>query len=185
VAASPVPVVSGVGHETDFTIADFVADKRAPTPSAAAEIVSPDRVELRAGLARLEAAMAGEIRALVTDLGWELDQRTTRLKLASPRAQLANAQQKVDDVQRRLADALGHDLALKLADMRRLHATLEAVGPPSVLRRGYALVTRDADGSLVRSPSQVSDHDRIRIRVDEGSFGAEVTEDGESTSRSE
>jgi len=185
IARSPVPVVSGVGHETDFTIADFVADLRAPTPSAAAEIVSPDRQELAARLTKLRASMAASVRGSLLDLKWNLDQQLTRLRLASPRAQLANARQRVDDMERRMAGALVHDLALKRAEIRRLSATLEAVGPPAVLARGYALVTRQDDGSLVRRQSQVSKQTAIRVRVQDGTFGAQVTDDPEAEAQAE
>ncbi len=185
ISRSPVPVVSGVGHETDFTIADFVADQRAPTPSAAAEIASPDREELEDRLERLKAEMAGGVRGRVLDLKRSLAGQMTHLGLASPRAQLANASQRVDDFQRRLAGAMGHDLALKQSDVRRLDATLQAVGPPAVLARGYALVTRQDDGSLVRSSSQVTRGDAIRVRVQDGSFGSEVIGGSEDDVRSE
>ncbi len=185
IARSPVPVVSGVGHETDFTIADFVADLRAPTPSAAAEIVSPDREELQRRLGKLRASMRGSVQSRAVDLKLSLDQLRMRLSLASPRAQLANARQRVDDVQRRLSGALAHDLALKLADVRRLHATLEAVGPPAVLARGYALVTREDDGGLIRSRTQIGRDDAIRVRVHDGSFGAKVTDELDGGSSTE
>lgn len=177
IAAAPVPVVSGVGHETDFTIADFVADRRAPTPSAAAEIVSPDREDLEERLAKASSSMVGSVQGRIQDLKRSQRQLVTRLGLASPRSQLANARQRVDDVQRRLGGALSHGLALKLADVRRLFATLEAVGPPAVLARGYALVTRRDDGSLVRSRTQVAPDDAVRVRMQDGAFGARVTDD--------
>jgi exodeoxyribonuclease VII large subunit len=185
IAASAVPVVSGVGHETDFTIADFVADRRAPTPSAAAEIVSPDRDELQARLRVMAASMGAEMRGRLAYLRQGLGRRLARIEMASPSSQLANARQRVDDAERRLVDQLGHLIALKQADVRRLTATLGAVGPPAVLERGYALVSREADGALVRSTSQVSGRDAIRIRVHDGSFGAEVVGEPDADSQSE
>lgn len=185
ISRSPVPVVSGVGHETDFTIADFVADLRAPTPSAAAEIVSPDREEVEVGLTKIRASMSASVRESLLDLRRNLDQQLTHLRLASPRAQLANGRQRVDDMQRRLAGALGHDLALKRADVRRLGATLAAVGPPAVLARGYALVTRQDDGTLVRHKSQVARQDMVRVQVVDGSFAARVADDPEGDTQAE
>jgi exodeoxyribonuclease VII large subunit len=180
-----VPVVSGVGHETDFTIADFVADRRAPTPSAAAEIVSPDREELKIRLRTTVASMAVDVRGRLDETRRVLAQQLERLRLASPTAQLANARQRVDDLQRRLAGELSHDLALKLAGVARLKATLEAVGPPAVLARGYALVTRQPDAALVRSAADVVPGDSIWVRVQDGSFGAEVSGGHEPVGQSE
>ncbi len=185
IVASPVPVVSGVGHETDFTIADFAADLRAPTPSAAAEIVSPDRAQLTARLRRIEASLQADLHSRWQALRHSLDQRLIRLRLASPRAQLANASQRADDLQRRLLDATRHGLALRQAEVRRLEHTLSAVGPPAVLNRGYALVTRQADGALVRSAAQVTAGDRVGVRVADGRFGARVEGGNEPASQGE
>jgi exodeoxyribonuclease VII large subunit len=185
IAQAPVPVVSGVGHETDFTIADFVADRRAPTPSAAAEIVSPDRRALESSVRAGLQSMAGEIGSLLEGMRRDLHLENTRLNLASPRAQLSNARQRVDELQRRLAGSMGHELALKLTDLHRLTATLDAVGPPSVLARGYALVTRQDNGELIRSAAQVAPGDGVGIRVRDGDFEAEVTGKPRSSGQSE
>jgi exodeoxyribonuclease VII large subunit len=174
IAGSPVPVVSGVGHETDFTIADFVADLRAPTPSAAAEIISPDRDQLAAEVRGLALRLQTELHRHWSSLKRSLDQRMIRLRLVSPRAQLANASQRVDEIQRRMLDAMHHDWALRRAEVRRLTQALSAVGPLAVLDRGYALVTRVENGALVRSTGQVAEGDRIDIRVADGRFGARV-----------
>jgi exodeoxyribonuclease VII large subunit len=125
--------------------------------------------------------MRGRLAYLRQGLG----RRLARIEMASPSSQLANARQRVDDAERRLVDQLGHLIALKQADVRRLTATLGAVGPPAVLERGYALVSREADGALVRSTSQVSGRDAIRIRVHDGSFGAEVVGEPDADSQSE
>jgi exodeoxyribonuclease VII large subunit len=171
IAGSPVPVVSGVGHETDFTIADFAADLRAPTPSAAAELVTPDGEQLAAqvdGLAgRLsEAALAG-----LRDKGWALAQQQARLRGLSPQASVRSGQQHLDDLQARAAAALGYRVALGRERWRGLTQALNAVSPLAVLARGYAVVT-GPDGYIVRRVEQAQPGAALRVQVSDGEFGA-------------
>jgi exodeoxyribonuclease VII large subunit len=174
IADSKIPIVSGIGHETDLLLADYAADLRAPTPSAAAEVVTPDRGELSIeiqGYAReLHRSFAESLRRR----RWELEQRRTSLNAASPRAKILNARQHVDDLFQRAYASLRHNLALRRATVDGLAQTLRAVGPAAVLERGFALVERSEDGAIVRSVRQVNPKDRIKIRVRDGSFGAEV-----------
>lgn len=177
VAGSTAPVVSGVGHEVDFTIADFVADVRAPTPSAAAEIATPDikqlAEELKTGRRRLAWLMMARLRSMRK----ALEGLQAALRLASPRARIANARQRVDELARRALTAHRHGLALGKEAVSRLTQTLQAVGPAAVLARGYAVVRRKQDGAVVRSVGQVSEGDQLRVRVSDGDFGAEVSQD--------
>ncbi len=176
IAASQAPVVSGVGHEIDFTIADFVADLRAPTPSAAAEMATPDRAELAQAVdslqRRLRRAFAGHLRTA----RWDLETQRSRLHLASPAARVASDRQRLDELGRRALAALRHGLALRRQALEGLRATLVAVGPPAVLARGYAVVRRAEDGAVVRSVGQVARGDPLEVQVADGAFGAEVTE---------
>lgn len=174
IAGSPRPVVSGVGHETDFTIADFVADVRAPTPSAAAEIVSPDRAELLTQIRGRQAALAWGLRGHADTARTDLARRTNRLKLASPRSRLANAAQRLDGLSHRGWAAMDHKLRLMESETARLARTLTAVGPPAVLARGYALVTRQKDGSLVRRASEVQVGEALAVQLGEGRLQASV-----------
>ena len=172
VAASQAPIISGIGHETDFTIADFVADVRAPTPSVAAELITPDRLELA------EAAIGARVRALrlfEQSLQARRDAlREARLELAAgaPRARLANARQRVDEMQLRALRGSRSQLALRQASVRGLAQTLRAVGPPAVLARGYAVVQQTATGAIVRSAAQVRPGEPLDIRVHDGTFPA-------------
>ncbi len=170
IAASPVPVVSGVGHETDFTIADFAADLRAPTPSAAAELVTPDGEQLAAQVAGLAARLGEAALAGLREKRWALTQQQAQLRGLSPQAALRSGQQHLDDLQARAAAALGYRVSLALARWRGLDQALNTVSPLAVLARGYAVVTHPA-GQVVRSVAQVQPGDELRVRVSDGEFG--------------
>lgn len=173
VADSSVPVVSGVGHETDFTISDFVADVRAPTPSAAAELVSPDRVELEASLLQLRELLAATLAGRLESLDWNLSSTRAALQRASPRSQLDNERQRVDELTRRAQAALVGRIKLETSRLTGLLGTLQAVGPPAVLARGYAVV-RDQTGDILRSVVGLQPADPISVLMSDGSFGAQV-----------
>jgi len=180
IVASKAPVVTGVGHETDFTIADFVADRRAPTPSAAAEIVTPDRAELAVDLTALRSEIAGSVSQRLQTLRSDLDSLKLSLRLASPRAALANARQRLDDLLRRAEASLTYNLGLRQAALSGLLQTLTAVGPASILTRGYAIVRRLADDRVVISVHDVLPGTGLSIRVSDGAFTASVSSRAES-----
>lgn len=175
IAALKTPVVTGVGHETDFTIADFVADRRAPTPSAAAEIATPDRAELAADLTALRGEMAESMSRRLRMQRGELESLQLRLGLASPRAALANARQRLDDLLQRAESSLVYGIALRRAALAGLLNTLTAVGPASVLSRGYAIIKRLTDDRLVRSARDVVIGTELSVRVSDGAFTASVS----------
>jgi len=172
VADSRIPVVCGVGHETDFSLADFAADRRAPTPSAAAEIATPDRAELQGHIAALADRLAGALRTAVTQRRWALTEQVRALRHLSPIAQLTQARQRVDELVTRSTDALLHALSLHRERLAGLTGRLEGVSPLATLERGYAIVRRQADGQIVRSVEQVAPDDGLRVRVSDGEFEA-------------
>ena len=174
IAASQAPVVVGVGHETDVVIADFVADVRAPTPSAAAEIATPDRENLTNELAEMRNTLEDEFNSYLRELRREYRDRQAALLMISPRAQVANARQRVDEALYRATAAMRHGLDLRRAAVMGLAQTLHAVGPSAVLDRGYAVVTRVDDGVVVRSIGQVEPGDELNVRVSDGTFGVEA-----------
>ncbi len=173
ICAAAVPVVCGVGHETDFTIADFVADVRAPTPSGAAEIVVPDQAALRAGVERLRRRLEQLVRQDLAARRRELAARRRTLRQLSPQALLAARRQRTDELAGRAARSLRHRLAVAREQLRGAVLRLAALDPRAVLSRGYAIVRR-AGGEVVLSPGQVSPGDRVGIQVRDGTFGAEV-----------
>jgi len=172
VVASRAPVVSGVGHETDFTIADFAADVRAPTPSVAAEIISPDvnalLEDLRLWRARLSDALGERLRTH----HWALDEQRLKLRLSSPRAQAANARQRLDDLGTRALVAVGSGVQLRRVAVGGLIQTLKAVGPTAVLERGYAVVSLKTSGRIVRKRQQAQPGTELEVRVADGTFPA-------------
>ncbi len=179
VAASATPVVAGVGHETDFTLVDFAADRRAPTPSAAAEVATPDRAELQAELGVLASRLGRAGAASVRERRAGLGQMAAQLRAHSPRARLDNALQRSDELERRLREAVRRANQLRASDVQRLSQLLHTVSPFSVLQRGYALVTRRDDAAVVRSPRQAPLGSQLDVRLARGNLQARVEGHGQ------
>ncbi len=176
IAAMPMPVVSGVGHETDFTIADFVADLRAPTPSAAAELVTSVTVEqLRDTVDTLTAQMAGALTAALQDKRDEVEQLRVRLQILSPAYRLAQARQSLAAVRTRALTTIRHRLALERERHNRLAQALNAISPLAVLNRGYAIVRRPT-GEVIQRAGEVLTGESLKVRVSDGEFGVEVAD---------
>ena len=174
VAASAAPVVSGVGHETDFTIADFTADLRAPTPTAAAELATPDQTELREELTRNRLDLVQWLQSALGGFGRSLEAAEQRLAMNSPLQRVRRDRQRLDDHARRTERAVRHRADLLKAGLDGLGQRLAALSPQGVLGRGYAFVSQ-ADGTAVRSAAQVKTGDPLDVRVADGEFGVEVT----------
>lgn len=167
------PIIVGVGHETDFTIADFVADVRAPTPSAAAELAVPDRNEVTAQVRGLAAASVVSLRSSLEGQRSVVTALARALVHLSPLKKLESGRQQVDWLTGRLDQAVVQQLAERRSRLMIRIAALEAVSPMSTLSRGYAIV-RKADGTLVKSDQSVRGGDLINIRVADGEFDATV-----------
>jgi exodeoxyribonuclease VII large subunit len=174
IAGCRCPVISGVGHETDFTIADFVADQRAPTPSAAAELAVPDQAELRGRIDGWANQLAGSLAHRLDRMGGALDEQQRALQRLSPQTRIDAHRQQVDDLTRRADRALRHTLALRRSGLAGLGARLAALSPLATLERGYAVVRRADSGQVVRSMGQVDAGDTLVVRVSDGEFGAET-----------
>ncbi len=174
VAGSRIPVVCGVGHETDFSLADFAADYRAPTPSAAAEVATPDRSELRGQVMALAGRLSLAMGAALARRRDTLAEEERALRRLSPTARLEQARQRVDDLAARSTELLQRDLSLWRERLAGLGGRLESVSPLGTLERGYAVVRRRADGRLVRSVAQVAAGDELEVRVSDGEFAATV-----------
>ena len=174
VAACPIPVISAVGHESDFTICDFVADLRAPTPSAAAELAVPDAGDL----IRSMRATARRMGAL---LGQTLVRERKALGQISASRVFAHPEQMLDDYRMKLTDredemerAMAQTLSQKRERMNKEAQRLEALSPLAVLSRGYAAVSRGDE--TVISAQALQNGDRLKIRFSDGTVEAEVKE---------
>lgn len=172
ICKSRVPIVCGVGHETDFTIADFCADLRAPTPTAAAQFCTPDQNELRANLMLCERRLARAAYTALSEARQRLVSDANALQRASPRTQIANRRQQIDDLTRRSGESLQRRLTLQRAQLRGATRHLEALNPLATLERGYAIVRKQ--GTVVTSTAQVAASDLLQIRFHEGEIGARV-----------
>ncbi len=173
VRASAIPVVSGVGHETDFSLCDFAADVRAPTPSAAAELVTPDGDAIRAAIIESGRAMRAVMVRAVEERALTLDALWRRLERESPRRAVLDGRERVENLAARLQSAAQRAIERRAAHLDTLGRALTGLDPDATLRRGYALVTRQ-DGVIVRAPGDVLAGERVRIRLAEGQIAAKV-----------
>jgi exodeoxyribonuclease VII large subunit len=173
IAASAAPVICGVGHETDFTIADFVADLRAPTPTAAAELATPDQLELRDALQELSERLERSIQTNLSTERWTFSALKGRLVQQSPRWRLQTGRQRLDELTRRTYSGLTHTQQLQQAHLSGLRQRLAALSPQGVLQRGYAIVTA-ASGQIIHSTRQAQPGGTLSVRVTDGEFPVRV-----------
>lgn len=173
IAASQSVVISGIGHETDFTITDFASDLRAATPTAAAELATPERSELENNLdaysSRIVYALDGRIEAY--------RQLLTRLEnhfnLLSPQARIRSSRQRVDDLNRQNFRQTQHLLQLNRARLDSAAQRLAVLNPAAILERGYAIV-RSQEGLIIHSTHQVNPGESLEILVSDGQFDVQV-----------
>jgi exodeoxyribonuclease VII large subunit len=198
VVAHSVPVVCGVGHEVDVTLADFAADVRAPTPSAAAEIVVPDRAEFAAALRRAAGRLEGGARRAATEAGRGVEAERRALERLRPEAQLAAARERAgvlldratrivggrviqsrraeEQAAARLVPILPARIARDAARVEAASAALAVLGPQATLDRGYAIVRRSRDDGIVRDPADAPAGTPLRLRVARGELRATAGE---------
>jgi len=151
VAAAQIPIISAVGHETDFTILDFVADVRAPTPSAAAEMAVPDREELQRRILRLSDSGVRCMSQMMVARREKLQNLVRRHALTHPRERIRQYRQTVDDLRERLARTLLSDVRLRRESLKVASGRLLALDPKAVLQRGYAIFRQRETGSVITS----------------------------------
>jgi len=175
VAASSIPVISAVGHETDFTICDFVADLRAPTPSAAAELCTPDFADIYAFLEKSDRAMSASLTKKISYNRSLYERLSKSGVLANPQRMLSEKIMTVEHLDMKMSSALSLALTRKKheydANLNKLHA----LSPLNVLSRGYS-VAMSEDGRVIRSESDISCGDEIKIYSHSVTMGAKVTE---------
>lgn len=169
VAGSRVPVIAGVGHETDFTIVDFVADLRAPTPSAAAAAAVPDRWEMIEQLRAVQAGLTQQAAGEIDRQRERLDGLRSRLHRASPQRQIDLARQRLVDAEDRLHRQMGQRLAALKERLAFGQVRLESLNPTAVLGRGYSIV-QQADGRVVTGPAGAAAGDLLHVRGASGEY---------------
>ena len=174
VFASQAPVISAVGHETDFTICDLVADLRAPTPSAAAELAVPDQADLALRVLARRRTLDDRVSDLLGKAVESLDRLDLRLDRARP--QLDTIRMRVDDLLRAAASHINTRLQVTLERLEGTRLRLESLSPVDTLRRGYAIVQLGHSGDVITDAAQTSPGDELRVTVSEGAFGATVTD---------
>ena len=207
VARCTLPVVAGIGHETDVTIADFVADVRAPTPTAAAQLVVPDRSVWLHRLSLLARRFGVAALRKLGDAEDQLRSRLERLQRAHPGARLAQHAQRLDELELRLRRALESHLRARSAQLaahaqhtvnaaERLHnawtrcltaaqarvelaaRALQAVSPLATLQRGFAIIARASDGAIIRRSVEINVGEQLEARLADGTISARVTARG-------
>ncbi len=167
------PVISAVGHETDFTICDFVSDLRAPTPSAAAELAVPDRVELLTDLSAQRQYIDTLIDKKLIDIEKSLNNSSRLISAFSPEKLVEDNFKILDNLSARLVSASEKNLDTNIKNLAKTASKLSALNPVSVLMRGYSYIT-DVDNNTVSSVKDVSADDNINIRVSDGIINATV-----------
>ena len=171
--ASEIPIISAVGHEPDVLISDYVADRRASTPSNAAEIAVPDWREVRDGLDSLDIRSRQAIQRQLTQLGQRLENLRTKRVLHDPSVYIDNRRLELDYRTEKLGTAVERLLAGKRRAFETRGAALDAMSPIRVLSRGYS-ITEDARGKLVRSVDELSSGDAVTVRFSDGRAACSV-----------
>lgn len=172
--SSEIPVISAVGHEIDFTIADFVADHRAPTPSAAAELVSPDRIEELQHLDRIYTILTRQIKSKLNESYSRFE--GLRKRLQHPGQRLRDQSQRLDELDQRLQRAILQKINQQQHHLTALARSLDAVSPLATLARGYAIVSSEKTGSIIYRASQIENGEKIIAKLSEGSLKCVVEE---------
>ncbi|HBY55763.1 MAG TPA: exodeoxyribonuclease VII large subunit [Coxiellaceae bacterium] len=168
--ASTIPIVSAVGHETDFTISDFVADVRAPTPSVAAELVVPNVLEWLNVLGNLKRRLIGSMQNKLQRIN--LLVLNLKKQLRHPRYYLAERMQRLDEFQHRLHLAMQHQLSRWQQRLSKIGVALDMVSPLATLERGYAVISKD--DKVIKRTADVVVGDKVRARLVDGEISCQV-----------
>ncbi|MBN2001341.1 exodeoxyribonuclease VII large subunit [candidate division KSB1 bacterium] len=172
--SSNIPVISAVGHEVDYTIADFVADKRAPTPSAAAEIAVPDRKQIREVLRLLLFSCFSSINTILFSFREQLRIKLTSYGFRRPADAIAQYRQRLDDLLLDMQKTLDHRMEILRTSLQQIKKHLQGMHPDSILKRGYAVVTKGPDKRIVRSVDHVELEEDVNVRLADGHLDVQV-----------
>ena len=169
-----LPVISAVGHEIDVTIADLVADRRALTPSEAAELVVPHRDELRNELSRLQQRLSHALRSQAAQARALLDHLAIRRCFTRPQEKLRDLARQLDDLDARARRAVQQHLERSRQQIAGLSGKLSALSPLQVLERGYSLTRRHPTGEVIRSAAELQPGDELETLLSQGRFVSQV-----------
>lgn len=175
IARSTVPIIAGIGHETDFTIADFVSDLRAPTPTGAAELATPNIEEIKATLIDYEQQLTKAAQQVLQRWHEPLRAMVEKMNFLSPMRTIHNNQQRIDELSYRLDGLLRTFLERKRSSLQYLEQTLMMLDPREVLRRGYAIL-QSKEGSWITRARQTQPQEELTIHMFDGKIDAEVKE---------
>ncbi|WP_028504726.1 exodeoxyribonuclease VII large subunit [Ruminococcus sp. FC2018] len=168
------PVISAVGHETDTTLVDYAADLRAPTPSAAAELATPDKSELFAAVDKLSDMMTKALNLRIDRAENDVSRYISRLRLFSPQRKLENNAQRIEMLSRSLANSINSLISKLESSFEKDVVLLEGLSPLKVISRGYSIVSNK--DSIIRSPKDLKENDRINIRFSHGSADVSISD---------
>lgn len=171
---SRIPVISAVGHEIDWTISDFVADLRVPTPSAAAELVVRQKSDFLDTLRLAQERMKGALKSLLENLAHRLRYAVDSYVFREPSQRITQYFQRVDDLENRLQKTLKHSVEIRQGKLLGVFSKLEVLNPLSVLKRGYSLTTRACDGTILRHAREVKKGEQIQTQLLEGTVYSKV-----------
>jgi exodeoxyribonuclease VII large subunit len=173
VFSSRITVVTGVGHETDTTIVDYVSDLRAPTPSAAAELVSPNIEDIRYALSLLSDQMYTAVQDQIDENRSEIQQIQSQMRRVSPVVKIPNLRQSTDDLMSRAHRALKNKLIMERLHVQSIESRLKVMNPRQILARGYSILTNEV-GTVITSAQTVQTGDLINAQLADGSIITEV-----------
>jgi len=173
IAVSRIPVVTGIGHETDTTLSDYAADLRAPTPTGAAVLVTPNKADLLADLVGLQAELDDVFDRKTRQYHQNLSSLQSQLNFLSPLNRIRNHQQRLDEVIMRLERVFDHRTSLYQSRLTGLDARLKSLNPLQVLQRGYAIVS-DENGKIISSVTEVQPGNQVAVRLMDGILESEV-----------
>ncbi len=177
IAGSRIPIITGIGHETDFTIADFVADYRASTPTAAATAAVPAIADLYTSIQEQRIQLEALMHDYLDDLHAQVKQHVVELEHLSPINTIERRRQQLDDLSERLHTHMEHLVTLRRERLRGLSLRLHALSPLLTIARGYAIVRKSSDQTVITQVQQVQVGDKVHIQLQDGSLRAEITSD--------
>ena len=173
---SDIPVISAVGHEIDFTISDFVADVRAPTPSAAAELVIPKKEDLKRMIDTATARLNNVIEGIIGSLKERLLSLQGAYVLRQPLNYIIQQEQRIDDLKKDISVRIDHIIDMRGERFNRLVGKLDALSPVSILKRGYSITAKLPDGAIIKDIGSVKVGDCVETRLGKGKFKSRVEE---------